>query len=137
MEHSSAGATCELLGDLFGEESDAGMLDCDSIEWFEAVDGMNGVGFFLCYAEPARAVRGVQVLIYAGIHLCPNDFADLIVDTQQYQNVSLNPRGVCNDGDFNWWEKVLVEVTALGVVPSEPFVLERHEMVWEVMFDRP
>ena len=42
--------TCELLGDLFGEGSDTGMLDCD------------GVGFFLRYAEPARVVRGVRAL---------------------------------------------------------------------------
>ena len=69
------------------------------------------------------------MLVYAGIHLCPNDFADLIVDTQRYRNVSLNPGGVCNDGDFNRQEEVLVEVTTLGVVPSEPFVLETHEMV--------
>ena len=56
VEHSSTGMTCELLGDLFGEGSDAGMLDRDSIQGFEAVDWVNGVGFFLCYAEPARAV---------------------------------------------------------------------------------
>ena len=68
------------------------------------------------------------MLVYAGIHLCPNDFANLIVDTQRYQNISLNPGGVCDDGDFDRWEEVLVEVTALRVVPSEPFILERHEM---------
>ena len=44
---------------------------------------------------------------------------------------------MCNDGDFNRWEEVLAEVTALGVIPSEPFVLERHEMVKEVVFGRP
>ena len=59
VEHSAAGTTCELLGILFSEGSDAGVLDRDGIEWFETVDGMNGVGFFLCYTEPARAVRGV------------------------------------------------------------------------------
>ena len=59
VEHSSAGMTCELLGDLFGEGSDAGVLDCDGVERFETVDGMNGVGFFLCYTEPVRVVRGV------------------------------------------------------------------------------
>ena len=56
VEHSSTGMTCELLGNLFSEGSDAGMLDHDSIERFETVDGTNSVGFFLCYAEPARAV---------------------------------------------------------------------------------
>ena len=49
----------------------------------------------------------------------------------------LNPGGVCNDGDFDRQEEVLAEVTALGVIPSEPFVLERHEMVQEVAFDGP
>ena len=129
VKHSSAGMTCELLGDLFSEVSDTRMLDHDGVEWFEAVDWANGVGFFLCYAEPARAVQGVGVLVYTGSHLCPNDFADLIVDTQWYRNISLNPGGVCDDRDFDRWEEVLVEVTVLGVVPSEPFILERHEMV--------
>ena len=77
------------------------------------------------------------MLVYAGIHLCLNNFADLIVDTQWYRNVSLNPGGVCNDGDFDRQEEVLTEVTVHGVVPSEPFVLERHEMVEEVMFGGP
>ena len=105
------------------------MLDCDGVERFETVDGTNSVSFFLCYTEPARAVQGVGALIYTGIHLRPNDFADLIVDTWWYWNVSLNPGGVCDDGDFDWRKKVLMEVTALGVIPSEPFVLERHEIV--------
>ena len=129
VEHSSTGMTCELLGDLFGEGGDTGVLDCDGVEGFETVDGTNGVGFFLRYAEPARAVRGVGALIYTGIHLCPNDFADLIIDTWGYRNVSLNPGGVCDDGDFDRQKEVLMVVTALGVVPSKPFVLERHEVV--------
>ena len=129
VEHSSTGMTCELLGDLFSEGSDTGVLYRDGIERFETVHRTNGVGFFLCYAEPARAVQGVGALVHAGIHLCPNDFANLIVDTQRYRNVLLNPGGVCNDGHFDWWEEVLTEVTVLRVVPSEPFILERHEMV--------
>ena len=56
VEHSSAGTTCKLLGDLFGEGSDTRMLDCDGIEGFETMDGANSVGFFLHYAEPARVV---------------------------------------------------------------------------------
>ena len=56
VEHSSAGTICKLLGDLFSEGSDTGMLDGDSVEWFETMDGANDVGFFLCYAEPVRVV---------------------------------------------------------------------------------
>ena len=59
VEHSSTGTTCELLSDLFGEGSDARVLDRDSIEGFETMDWANGVSFFLRYAEPVRAVRGV------------------------------------------------------------------------------
>ena len=137
VKHSAAGMTCKLLSDLFSEGSDAGVLDCDGIERFETVDGANGVSFFLCYTELARVIGGVGSLVYTGIHLCPNDFADLIVDTWWYQNISLNLVGVCNDGDFDRWEEVLTEVTTLGVIPSEPFVLERHEMVEEVVFSGP
>ena len=129
VKHSSAGTTCKLLGYLFSERSDARMLDGDGVEGLKTADGTNGIGFFLCYTEPARVVQGVRVFVYAGIHLCPNDFADLIVDTWQYQNVLLNPGGVCNDMDFNRWKEVLTEVTMLRVVPSKPFILERHEMV--------
>ena len=69
------------------------------------------------------------MLVYTGIHLHPNNFANLIVDTQQYWNVSLNPGGVCDDGDFDWWKEVLTGVTVLEVIPREPFILERHEIV--------
>ena len=34
VKHPTTGTTCELLGDLFGEGSDARMLDRDGIEWF-------------------------------------------------------------------------------------------------------
>ena len=103
------------------------MLDGDSVEGLETVDGTNGIGFFLCYAEPAKVVRGVQALVYAGIHLCPNDFADLIVDTWQYRNVSLNSGGMCNHGDFNRQE-VLMEVTVLGVIAVNPLFC--RDMKW-------
>ena len=126
---SSTGTTCKLLGDLFSERSDTRMLDGNGIEGFETVDWANGISFFLHYAEPARAVQRVGVLIYAGIHLRLNNLANFVVDTQRYWNVSLNPGGVCNDGDFNRWKEVLAEVTALRVVPSESFILEQHEMV--------
>ena len=56
VEHSSTGTTCKLLGDLFSEGSDAGMLDSDGVEGFETVDRVNGISFFLCYTEPARVV---------------------------------------------------------------------------------
>ena len=56
VEHSSAGMTWELLSDLFGEGSDARMLDGDCVEGFKTMDRVNGISLFLCYAEPARPV---------------------------------------------------------------------------------
>ena len=56
VEHSSTGMTCKLLDNLFGEGSDAQMLDRDGVEGFKTMDWANGIGFFLRYAEPARAV---------------------------------------------------------------------------------
>ena len=56
VEHASAGATCELLGYLFSERSDAGMLDDDGVERFETMDWANGIGFFLRHTEPVRPV---------------------------------------------------------------------------------
>ena len=49
----------------------------------------------------------------------------------------LNPGGVCDDGIFHRQKEVLMEVTTLGVFPSEPFILERHEMVHKITFDWP
>ena len=51
--------TCKLLSNLFGEGSDAGMLDHDGIEGFKTMDWANGIGFFLHYTEPARVVQRV------------------------------------------------------------------------------
>ena len=59
VKHSSTGTTCKLLSDLFSEGSDTGMLDHDGIEGFETMDWVNGVSFFLRYAEPARPVQRV------------------------------------------------------------------------------
>ena len=52
VEHPSTGTTCKLLSNLFSEWSDTGMLDCDAIEGFEAMDWVKGFSLFLGYAEP-------------------------------------------------------------------------------------
>ena len=52
VEHTSAGMTCKLLGNLIGEWSDTRMLDCDSVEGFEAMDWVKGFSLFLGYTEP-------------------------------------------------------------------------------------
>ena len=85
------------------------MLDGNGIKGFETVDQANGI-----------VVRRVGALVYTGIHLHLNNLTNFVIDTWWYQNVLLNPGGVCDDGDFDRQEEVLAEVTALGVVPSEP-----------------
>ena len=129
VKHSSASTTCELLSNLFRERSDAGVLDHDGVEGFETVDWVNGIGFFLHYAEPARVVQRVGALVYTGIHLHLNNFANFVIDTQWYWNDPLNPGGVCDDQDFNRWKEVFVEMTVLGIVLSESFILEQHEVM--------
>lgn len=52
VEHPSAGATCELLLNLFREWSDIRILDCDSVEGFKAMDWVKGFSLFLGYPEP-------------------------------------------------------------------------------------
>ena len=64
------------------------------------------------------------MLIYAGIHLHVNNFADFVIDARWYWNVLFHPGCVRNDRDFNRWKEVLVEMTVLGVVPGKSFVLE-------------
>ena len=56
VEHPSTGTTCELLTNLFSEWSDTEMLDCDSVEEFEAMDWAKGSSLFLGYTEPAQGV---------------------------------------------------------------------------------
>ena len=64
------------------------------------------------------------MLVYTSIHLHANNFAHFVVDTQWYWNVQLNPRHVCDDRDFDGQKEVLAEMTMLGVILSESFILE-------------
>ena len=91
VEHSSTCMTCELLGDLFGEGGEAGVLDSNCVKGFEAVDWANHISFFLCDTEPVQVVQRVGALVYTGIHLHLNNLANFVIDTQRYQNVALNP----------------------------------------------
>ena len=68
VEHSSAGMTCELLGDLFGEGSDTGMLDCYGIEWFET--GQDKWCWLL--SSLCRTSRNGTRSSSAHIHRCPS-----------------------------------------------------------------
>ena len=105
------------------------MLDHDSVEGFKAMDWAKGFSFFLDYAEPAQAVQGVGALIYTGIHLHANDFADFVIDARRYQNVPFDPGHVHDDRDFDRWKEILVEMNMLGVIPSKSFIFECHEMM--------
>ena len=69
------------------------------------------------------------MLVYAGIHLHVNDFADFVIDAGWYWNVLFNPGCVHDDGDFDGWKEVLTEMTMLKVIPSESFILECHEIM--------
>ena len=79
--------------------------------------------------EPTRTVRGIRSLVHTCIHLYANYPADFIVDARWYWDISLNPRSVHYNGNFDGGEEVFAEVTALGIVPSEAFILKGDEMM--------
>ena len=55
--------------------------------------------------------------------------ANLVIDAGKYWNVPFDPRCVCDDRNFNRQKEVFMEVTVLGVIPSESLVLEVHEVL--------
>ena len=77
----------------------------------------------------AGAEVGVGSAMASGIQLCPNNFANFVVDSRWYQDVPLDPGCVCDDRDFDRRKEVLAEMTTLRVVPSESFILEQHKMM--------
>ena len=79
--------------------------------------------------EPARTVRGIGSFVHTCIHLYANYPANFIVDARRYRDVLLDPRSVRYNGNFDGGKEVFVKVTALGIVPSEAFVLKRDKMM--------
>ena len=76
-----------------------------------------------------RMVRGIGSFIHTCFHLYVNYPADFIIDAGWYRYILLDPRSVCYNGNFNRRKKVFMKVTALGIVPSEAFILKGDKMM--------
>ena len=105
------------------------MLDSDCVEGLEAVDGAKVLAILFGDTEPARAVRRIRSFIHTCFYFYAYDSANFVVDARRNGNVFLDPRGMCDNWNFDWREEVLTKVSTLGVVPSEAFVLECDEVV--------
>ena len=87
--------------------------------------------------EPTRTVRGIGSFVHTCIHLYANYPANFIVDARRYWDVSFDPRSVRYNRNFDGGEEVFAKVTALGIVPSEAFVLKGDEMMEQLALCRP
>ena len=75
-------------------------------------------------AEPMQTVRGIGSFIHTCIHLYANYPTDFIVDARQYWDISLDPRSVCYNRNFDRREEIFAKMTALRIIPSKAFILE-------------
>ena len=129
VEDSTASAAGEVFCDMFCKGRDARMLDCYRVERFETMNEAKTRRVLFNDTEPTRTVRGIGSFVHTCIHLYPNYPANFIVDARRYWDVSFDPRSVRYNGNFNGGEEVFAKVTALGIVPSEAFVLKGDEMM--------
>lgn len=53
----------------------------------------------------------------------------LVVDTGWNGDISFNPWHMCDNRDFSRGEEVLAEMSTLGIVPGEAFILQYYEVV--------
>ena len=129
IKNSTACAASEMFCDMFRKGRNARMLDCYHVEWFETMDEVKTRRVLFDNTEPTRMVRGIGSFIHTCIHLYTNYPANFIIDARRYWNVSLNPRSVRYNGDFDGGEEVFMKVTMLGIIPSETFILKGDEMM--------
>ena len=129
VKDSTASAAGELFCDMFCKGHNARMLDCYHVERFETMNEVKICRVLFDNTEPMRTVRGIGSFVHTCIHLYTNYPANFIVDARQYWDILLDPRSVCYNGDFDGGEEVFMKMTALGIVPSEAFVLKGDEMM--------
>jgi hypothetical protein len=82
-------------------------------------------------------MRGVGWLVDACCELLLKHFADIVVDAWWDQNITLDPRHVRNDKEFNWWEELWSEATVFAFGPCETCIMVSDEVVHEIPLFRP
>lgn len=98
------------------------------------MDEAKGFSVFLENAKPSRAIRRVGGLVDSGVDLLLDDLTDLLVETWGNRDVTLDPRLVVDDCEFDGGEEVWSESSLLLVIPSESSVVLAHQLVDESEF---
>src|SRR5258705_5330311 len=107
------------------------MLNCYSIERFEAVDDSKVRSSFLQDGKPSRSIRQVRSLVDTGVDLGLNDFANFLVNARRYWHISKHPGLVLDNGHVYWREEVLAASTSLRIFPIKSLVLHTHKVMLE------
>ena len=71
------------------------------------------------------------MLVDTGFELLFDDIAYFFVDTGRNRDVSFDPRGVGNDGEFDRGEEVGSETASFVVGPHETGIVVSNEVVHE------
>ena len=119
----------ELFCNMFCKGRDARMLDCHCVERFETMNEAKTRRVLFDNTEPMRTVRGIGSFVHTCIHLYTNYPTYFIVDARRYWYISLDPRSVRYNRNFDRGEEVFAKMTVLRIVPSEAFILKRDEMM--------
>jgi hypothetical protein len=119
------------------DRDDSGVLDGNFVQMFESVDHAKCFAIFLCDAKPSRTIRGVGWLVDACCGLLLKHFTDIVVDAWLDRNITLNPRHVQNDGEFDWREELWSEATTFTFGPRETCIMVSDEVMHEISLFRP
>src|ERR1700676_1075911 len=123
-----------MLRDLFGVWWHARVLYSDCVEWFETVDDSKADASFLDDGEPSRLVRGIRWFIDTCVDFSLNDSTHLVVYSRWDRHIAEHPWLVFDNGHDYWWKELFAKSSSLGIVRSDAFVLDTHEMVHKFSF---
>src|SRR5271170_3704233 len=105
------------------------MCNGDFIEQLQGLYNAKRFAILLEYTKPPRTVRGIGWFEDACIYFLFDKFAELVIETWGNSNISFHPRLVGNYWDIYWREEVFPKVSSFGIVPSEAFVMQHHEVM--------
>ena len=113
------------------------MLNGNGVKRFERLDHTKRSSVLLYDTEPSRAVRRVRGFEYASVNLTLYELAYILVYARGYRYVAYDPGLMFDRRNFDRWEEVFSKVTSFCVVPGESVMVNHHEVMHKVSFDRP
>lgn len=105
------------------------MLNRDFVERLETMNDPKRLPALLQNTKPSGTVRRVRRFVDARFDLPLKDLADVLEQPGGDRNVTLDPRGMRNDGEDNGGEEVGAQAAALILGPSETLVVVPNEVV--------